>query len=235
MALISEKGEQELMKKNNVKVKENITMVDKVNAINLIVSSYFTDGEYTPYYSDMAQVMAVITYFIEGIEFEEGEDIYNAVMQDEELVDIVHDVLFDDDMIFIKNNAKDKVEFIKQKIIHSHADMDKIIEACNVIIDSLENFSKLNIKEMKKEDMQNASIVLEKLASNNNLTPEVISNVLKDAVGFKMDEATEEILDSKNEQIRGLKEENKELRKYKALWESRNTTASSDKVVSMKV
>ena len=223
------------MKKNNVKVKENITMVDKVNAINLIVSSYFTDGEYTPYYSDMAQVMAVITYFIEGIEFEEGEDIYNAVMQDEELNDMVHDILFEDDMIFVKDNAKDKVEFIKQKIIHSHADTDRIIEACNVIIDSLENFSKLNIKEMKKEDMQNASIVLEKLASNNNLTPEVISNVLKDAVGFKMDEATEEILDSKNEQIRGLKEENKELRKYKALWESRNTTASSDKVVSMKV
>lgn len=220
------------MKKGKIEIKKNITMVDKVNAINLIVSSYFTDGEYTPYYSDMAQVMAVVTYFIEGIEFEEGEDIYNAVMQDEELVDIVHDVLFDDDMIFIKNNARDKVKFLKQQIIHSHADTDRIIEACNVIIDSLENFSKLNIKEMKKEDMQNASIVLEKLASNNNLTPEVISNVLKDAVGFKMDEATEKILDSKNEQIRGLKEENKELRKYKALWESRNTTAS-DKVVPM--
>ena len=218
------------MKKGKIEIKKNISIVDKVNAINLIVSSYFTDGEYTPYYSKMAEVMAVVTYFIEGIEFEEGEDIYNAVMQDEELVDIVHDILFEDDMIFVKDNAKDKVEFLKQKIIHSHADMDKIIEVCNVIIDSLENFSKLNIKEMKKEDMQNASIVLEKLASNNNLTPEVISNVLKDAVGFKMDEATEEILDSKNEQIRGLKEENKELRKYKALWESRNTTASSDKL-----
>ena len=223
------------MKKGKIEIKKNISMVDKVNAINLIVSSYFTNGEYTPYYSDMAQVMAVITYFIEGIEFEEGEDIYDAVTQDEELNDMVHDILFEDDMIFVKDNAKDKVEFIKQKIIHSHADMDKIIEACNVIIDSLENFSKLNIKEMKKEDMQNASIVLEKLASNNNLTPEVISNVLKDAVGFNMDKATEEILDSKNEQIRGLKEENKELRKYKALWESRNTTASSDKVVSMKI
>lgn len=221
------------MKKGKIEIKKNITMVDKVNAINLIVSSYFTDGEYTPYYSDMAQVMAVVTYFIEGIEFEEGEDIYNAVMQDEELVDIVHDVLFDDDMIFIKNNARDKVKFLKQQIIHSHADTDRIIEACNVIIDSLEKFSKLNIKEMKKEDMQNASIVLEKLASNNNLTPEVISNVLKDAVGFKMDEATEEIIDAKNEQIRGLKEENEELKKYKALWESRNTT-SSDKVVSLK-
>ena len=221
------------MKKGKIEIKKNISIVDKVNAINLIVSSYFTDGEYTPYYSKMAEVMAVVTYFIEGIEFEEGEDIYDAVMQDEDLVDIVHDILFEDDMIFVKDNAKDKVEFLKQKIIHSHADMDKIIEACNVIIDSLENFSKLNIKEMKKEDMQNASIVLEKLASNNNLTPEVISNVLKDVVGFKMDEATEEILDSKNEQIRGLKEENKELKKYKALWESRNTTASSDKVVPM--
>ena len=223
------------MKKGKIEIKKNISMVDKVNAINLIVSSYFTNGEYTPYYSDMAQVMAVVTYFIEGIEFEDDEDIYNAVMQDEELSDIVHDVLFEDDMIFIKNNAIDKVEFLKQQIIHSHADTDRIIEACNVIIDSLENFSKLNIKEMKKEDMQNASIVLEKLASNNNLTPEVISNVLKDAVGFKMDEATEEILDSKNEQIRGLKEENKELRKYKALWESRNVAASSDKVVPMEV
>ena len=216
------------MKKGKIEIKKNITMVDKVNAINLIVSSYFTNGEYTPYYSDMAQVMAVVTYFIEGIEFEEGEDIYDAVMQDEELNDMVHDILFEDDMIFVKDNAKDKVEFLKQKIIHSHADMDKIIEACNVIIDSLENFSKLNIKEMKKEDMQNASIVLEKLASNNNLTPEVISNVLKDAVGFKMDEATEEIIDAKNAEIR-------ELRKYKALWESRNTTASSDKVVPMEV
>ena len=221
------------MKKGKIEIKKNISMVDKVNAINLIVSSYFTNGEYTPYYSDMAQVMAVVTYFIEGIEFENDEDIYTAVMQDEELLDIVHDVLFEDDMIFIKNNAIDKVEFLKQQIIHSHADMDKIIEACNVIIDSLENFSKLNIKEMKKEDMQNASIVLEKLASNDNLTPEVISNVLKDAVGFNMDKAVEEILDSKNEQIRGLKEENKELRKYKTLWESRNTTASSDKVVPM--
>ena len=221
------------MKKGKIEIKKNISMVDKVNAINLIVSSYFTDGEYTPYYSDMAQVMAVVTYFIEGIEFDEGEDIYDAVMQDEELNDMVHDILFEDDMIFVKDNAKDKVEFLKQKIIHSHADMDKIIEACNVIIDSLENFSKLNIKEMEKEDMQNASIVLEKLASNDNLTPEVISNVLKDAVGFNMDKETEEIIDVKNEQIRGLKEENKELRKYKALWESRNTTASSDKVVPM--
>ena len=222
------------MKKGKIEIKKNISMVDKVNAINLIVSSYFTDGEYTPYYSKMAEVMAVVTYFIEGIEFEEGEDIYDAVMQDEELNDMVHDILFEDDMMFIKENARDKVEFLKQQIIHSHADTDKIIEACNVVIDSLSNFSKLNIKEMKKEDMQNASVVLEKLASTDNLTPETLSDVLKNAVGFNMDKATEEIIDAKNAEIRGLKEENNKLKKYKTLWESRNTTASSDKVVPMK-
>ena len=101
------------MKKGKIEIKKNISMVDKVNAINLIVSSYFTNGEYTPYYSDMAQVMAVITYFVEGIEFEEGKDIYDVVMQDEELNDMVHDILLQDDMIFVKDNAKDKVEFLK--------------------------------------------------------------------------------------------------------------------------
>ena len=87
---------------------------------------------------------------------------------------------------------------------------------------------------MKKEDMQNASVVLEKLASTDNLTPETLSDVLKNAVGFNMDKATEEIIDAKNAEIRGLKEENNKLKKYKTLWESRNTTASSDKVVPMK-
>ena len=48
------------MKKGEIEIKKNISMVDKVNAINLIVSSYFTNGEYTPYYSDMAQVISLL-------------------------------------------------------------------------------------------------------------------------------------------------------------------------------
>ena len=35
------------MKKNNVRIKNNITLTDEINAINGIVSCYFTDGEYT--------------------------------------------------------------------------------------------------------------------------------------------------------------------------------------------
>ena len=39
------------MKKTNIRIKD-ITLVDQINAIERIVSSYFVDGEYTPYYAD---------------------------------------------------------------------------------------------------------------------------------------------------------------------------------------
>ena len=217
------------MRKNNARIKANITMIDKINAIKYIVSSYFTDGEYTPYYSEMAQVIATVTYFMEGIEFEDGDDIYSSIVQDDEVFNIVTDIITDDEMTFVMKNVEDKVDFLKQQIIHKHADMDKIIEFCNIVIDSLDNFSKLNINQMKPEDMDNAMKVINKLAEKD-FTAEDLSNVLKDAVGFNMDKATEEIIDAKNAEIR-------ELKKYKALWEGRNVTASttiSDKVVPIK-
>lgn len=212
------------MKKNNVRIKDNITLTDKINAINGIVSCYFTDGEYTPYYSEMAQVIASVTYFMEGIEFEDGDDIYSSVIKDEEILNIVDDIITGEDMTFVMKNVKDKVDFIKQQIIHSHADMDKIIEVCNVIIDALENFSKLDLNELSKEDIKNASSIMKKIASGE-ITVNSLSSALKEAVGFKMDEAMSEILDAKNAEI-------KELKKYKTLWEGRNAT--SDKVVPMK-
>ena len=212
------------MKKNNVRIKNNITLTDKINAINSIVSCYFTDGEYTPYYLEMAQVIASVTYFMEGIEFEDGDDVYSSVIHDGEVLNIIYDIITGEDMAFVMKNVKDKVDFIKQKIIHSHADMDKIIEACNVIIDALENFSKLDLTELSKEDIKNASSIMKKIASGE-ITVDSLSSALKEAVGFKMDEAMSEILDAKNAEI-------KELKKYKTLWEGRNAT--SDKVVPMK-
>lgn len=212
------------MKKNNVRIKNNITFTEKINAINDIVSCYFIDGEYTPYYSEMAQVIASVTYFMEGIEFEDEDDIYSSVIQDEEILNIINDIISSKDMAFVMKNVKDKVDFIKQQIIHSHADMDKIIEVCNVIIDALENFSKLDLTELSKEDIKNASSIMKKIASGE-ITVDSLSSALKEAVGFKMDDAMSEILDAKNAEIR-------ELKKYKTLWEGRNVT--SNKVVPMK-
>lgn len=211
------------MKKDNVRIKSNISLSDKANAIEGIVSSYFTDGEYTPYYSEMAETIAIVRYFIEGVEFEDGENAFDAITSDEELLTMIH-MIDHDVMGFVRTKVSDKVDFIKKQIIHSHDDTNKIIEACNVIIDSLDNFSKLNLSQMSKEDLETGMKVMRQLA-DKNFTADDLSKALKDAVGFNMDKATAEIIDSKNAEIR-------ELKKYKVLWEGRNVQ-NSDKVVTM--
>lgn len=224
---IGRQGEEKMMKKNNPRIKENITMVDKANVIDSIVSSYFTDGEYTPYFVEMSTKIAVALYCMEGIEFEDDsvETIYDAIISDSEVMQIIEEFTATKEFDLILKYAGDKVDFLKEKMIHNHADMDKIIKVCDIIIDSLENFSKLRIGEMSKEDMENSLKIMRQFA-DKDFTAEDIVNAIKDATGFNLDEKTKEILDAKNKEIR-------ELKKYKALWESRNVT-NSDKIVPMK-
>ena len=73
--------------------------------------------------------------------------------------------------------------------------------------------------------MENSLKIMRQFA-DKDFTAEDIVNAIKDATGFNLDEKTKEILDAKNKEIR-------ELKKYKALWESRNVT-NSDKIVPMK-
>ena len=113
---------------------------------------------------------------------------------------------------------------MKNKIIHANPDLDIIVEAANVIIESLANFANMNVELMNPENMQTVIQVAQKLKDSNiPITKEFITQVIRDAAAFDFDNATKEILDGKNEQIKNLSDENKELRKYKMLWDSRNT------------
>lgn len=214
------------MKKENMRIKENITLTDKINAIESIISSHFTDGDYTPWYADMSEVIAVATYFIEGVILDEEDNIYDLYEKDEELHDLVEKFLADDVrstttpeteiMRWVRGHVYDKVEYVKDNIIHSNPDSEKIVEAADVIIDTLGNFSKLNISEMSPEDIELGRTVLQKLADSGiEVTPESITEIIKNAVPFDIDETSAEIIDA-------LKAENKELRKYKMMWNSRN-------------
>lgn len=78
------------MVKNDVRVKKVLSLSDKINAIEYISSSYFTEDEkgkiqYTPYYAGIAQVNAIMKYFTNGVEFEDSEDIYEMVINDDSL------------------------------------------------------------------------------------------------------------------------------------------------------
>lgn len=212
------------MKKTAMKLKESLTLTEKVMAINNIVSSNFMDDDYTPYYDKLGRITTIIKYFINGIELEDEDNLLELYNSDNEMRDIVDSVLhgnidndtLEDDWLFVMMQAADKIDFMKRKLIHHNYDLEKIVDAANIIIDSLENFSKLQLGELTPEIIQTGMTVMKKLADNNvELNPETISSIIKDAVAFDMDKATADIIDSKNEEIR-------ELRKYKMLWDSRN-------------
>ncbi len=212
------------MKKTAMKLKESLTLTEKVMAIKNIVSSNFMDDDYTPYYDKLGRITAIIRYFIDGIELEDDDKLLELYDSDKELRDMVDSILkgninndtLEDDWLFVMMQAADKIDFMKRKLIHHNYDLEKIVDAANVIIDSLENFSKLQLSKLTPEMIQTGMTVMKKLADNNvELNQETISSIIKDAVVFDMDKATADIIDSKNEEIR-------ELRKYKILWDSRN-------------
>ena len=214
------------MKKTAMKLKESLTLTEKVMAINNIVSSNFGDDDYTPYYDKLGRITTIIKYLIDGIELENGDNLLELYNSDNEMHNMVDSVLhgnidndtLKDDWLFIMMQAADKIDFMKRKLIHHNYDLDKIVDAANVIIDSLENFSKLQLSELTPEMIQTGMTVMKKLADNNvELNQETISSIIKDAVAFNMDKATADIIDSKNEEIR-------EQRKYKMLWDSRKLT-----------
>ena len=81
------------MKKTNPDIKNEYTlkMQDEIDAIEMIADMFFrgitdddgnTTTKYTPYLEKVGQVNAIARYFLTGIEFDEGEDVYDAVMED---------------------------------------------------------------------------------------------------------------------------------------------------------
>ena len=226
------------MLKDNMRIKESITLQDKVNAIEAIVSFYFMGGDYTPYYKDEGEISAVIRNFIDGIEFEKGESVFFAYYNDEDLRKLVNMFILEpvdkepeseederiqnsirklyDMMETIREYVADKVEFEKQKYLHANPDLDKIVMAADTIIDSFENFSRMNFEIFTPENLEKAQKIFNKISESGfELTAENIINVIKDASSFNMDEATKEIVDAKNAEIRELKERIKKLENSK--------------------
>jgi hypothetical protein len=226
------------MIKDNMRIKESITLQDRINAIETIVSFYFMDGDYTPYYKDEGEISAVIRNFIDGIEFEKGESVFSAYYNDENLRKLVNMFILKpvdkepeseederiqnsirelyDMMETIREYVADKVEFEKQKYLHANPDLDKIVMAADTIIDSFENFSRMNFEILTPENLEKAQKIFNKISESGfEFTAENIVNVIRDASSFDMDEATKEIVDAKNSEIRELKEKIKKLESKK--------------------
>lgn len=116
------------MKKTNPQIKNEYTlkMQDEIDAIEMIADMFFrevtdddgnTTTKYTPYLEKVGQVNAIARYFLTGIEFEKGEDVYDAVMEDKDIRPLV-------DKFLISNY--DEMTTREQKIM-AHV-MDEVYE-----------------------------------------------------------------------------------------------------------
>lgn len=196
------------MKKNNFKVKENITFEDKANAIEYICISLFDFDEegdiidYSPYYIEPAQVCAILNYFVEGIEFENGESIYDVAVADKEVNDVVNQFFLkpttaknskltyqQEVMKFVMSHVVEKVEYMKQKSIHAplcRKDMvgEAIVELINVLS---EKANELNVSEANK--------FIEKYNNPDSSLEDFAKQFMKDEYEKRM----EELKENKNE------------------------------------
>ena len=227
------------MTKNDVRIKDNITIVDKIRAIEDIVSAYWTDGEYTPYYADMATVIAIVENFITGVEFEDDDVIYDLVNSDEELSSLVYrfldptdnDIKYREIMYFVLENVEEMVEFEKQKVIHNSNAFSIVGDMCEAIVDVLGSFSGMS-QMMTPENIEATKSFMTAL-KDKEITEETLADaVLIAADQFKMPE--NEIIEGQRQriaeqqtQLQEKEAEIQDLRKWRKEHEARNV--KSDK------
>ena len=223
--------ENYLMRKNNVKIKDNITIVDEISAIQSIVEYYFTDNEYTPYYADMAKTTAVAQNFLDGVEFEAEDYVYECVMTNDDLYKCVNkflvssaiksDAQYYNRMERIMKKVEDIVEFKKQKLIHNTDAFSIVGDMCLAIKDILDNYiQNTEIANKFIEDLKESGI-----------TEETLTNAVRNAANkFQMPESDviegqRKRIAEQQEQLQEKETEIQDLRKWKHEHMARNVKA----------
>ena len=221
------------MKKDNVRVKSDITIVDEITAIESMVSYYFTDNEYTPYYADMAKVTVIAENFLDGVEFESEDYVYQLVMENDDIYECVKKFLEiptsqDKEnvdcyvrMEKIMKQVDDVVEFKKQKLIHNSDAFAIVGDMCLAVKDMLDNYAKNNeIAQKFVSDLQESGI-----------NEETLTKAVRNAADqFKMSE--NEVIEGQRQriaeqqtQLQEKEAEIQDLRKWKREHMARNVKA----------
>lgn len=231
----------------NVRIKKDITIYNLANVIETIVPFIIRKDEdgitYTPYYEELGMNVGIAKYLIEGIEFEEDDDILDEISNNKKLSELIaqFSTINPKDYSFIMNNVADVVEQKKQE--YSTPDFSDIKERLLKAIEQEQVLNNLNIKLAKKQNTvlsQQAKANEYQMKVMESMTPEEVAELNKKLVSgeFNVDKVAEmtvqKYLDSeihkKNEKeaIDTQAQKITELNKYKALHDARNVLADVD-------
>lgn len=215
------------MKITELKVKENITPDIIAEAIEYISNSCFVGGTYNPYYRSFSEKMAIVQFFLDGIEFEDGDSLF-VICELDEIKKLIAKFYGDKRineyspiMEVVNHNVDEIVEFKKQRLIHGVDAIESIAKNVGIIVeaidkfgsfvdelgDAISNIAKIDFDAINENDFDTAKKLAEKFANGD------MAKALKEAVNFDIDKASQEIIDAKNKQIEELKERNALLEK----------------------
>lgn len=147
---------------NEIKLKDKVSLDDKIKIVNTVVNSCFLNGEFTPYYKDYTLKMCFGLYILEGVEFEENEDIAELVEDRNELSELWR--IWQDDSISwdLTQDINDIVDFKKKQLLNENNEINKLlidlvkeqIETVKLQKKVLENTDKINGQYSKEEIMR---------------------------------------------------------------------------------
>lgn len=240
------------MIKNNPKIKDNITIIDKINAIESIVSSYFTKDKdngnitkYTPYYYEIAEVYAIVENFLDGIEIED-EDTKDTFMKDEDVFNLIKKFYYNIEetdgakkeneenfeyisiMNFVKHNVEEIVEFKKQQLVHRDEELRQKLALGSESLEKISYFFEVigdTLYNLSKLDLQLLKPENAEFLKNVLLKLKD-SNMTEESIANIIKGAVGFDLDKAAQDI--INDKNKqivELQKYKELYEARNVSA----------
>lgn len=229
------------MELNNLRIKRDITLSDKIKVIESIVSSYFTNGIYTPYYAKQAKVIAIAYNFLEGVTFDDDDRVYDLVNSDENLSSLIDKFIkpqtskigqkYNAIMDEIMEAVKDKLDFEKQRIIHNTDAFSIVGDMCTALFDVLNYFG--NISQMMTSENIEAAKSFASAIQDGNITEETLTNAVRNAAD-KFVMPTNDIIEEQRKrieeqqvQLQSAMKQNNELREIIREYQARNVKAKS--------
>ena len=209
------------MKKDNLRIKENITILDQKNAIEMITTSAFMENGYTPYYVDDTKLAAIMKYFITGYELDEEDSLYQIIYEDEEVRNLIlkffeniddtdeareenkENAIYINILNNVMNNVVDKIEFEKQKMIHLTDKKEEFLTDLNSALESItETFAKASqsLTDVDPETKKTFLSVLTKLNTAKLLNKNTITDVISDIANKKFKDAENVVMFKKDKE-----------------------------------
>lgn len=188
------------MKKTELKIKDIITLKDKIRAIEAISDSCFVDGDYTPYFLESNTIEYMAIYFIEGFELEAGDDLYSLIMGDSEFNSLIMKFFWNEDLTdeenqknmeyisiqnFVSKNVATIVDYRKQRMIHCADIKENLFKSLDEIGESIVQIND-NLAFAAKPVLENpdfakkAISVLSKLDEKDVVNKEAIVDIVMD-------------------------------------------------------